>query len=464
MKKTSISMFLLAFSLCAQAQGISEDMLQTIRKSQPSGATIQALSNAIASNAIDLLARNRDSHKDYDKDFSIETKSQNITDQKSSGRCWMFSGFNVLRSDFALRTDSLRVDLSQAYTFFWDQLEKANMFLQNIIDYAERPIDDPRIQFFFRDPIGDGGTFCGVADLTEKYGLCPKAAMPESFSADNTSKIRSLLRSKLREDGLKLRKMVADGKSKKDIETEKTQMLSTIYHMLTLTIGTPPTEFKYAFRDAKGRKRTREQTFTPQTFFDEVVGHKLNSTFIMVMNDPRREYFKTYKVEFDRHTYDGHDWVYVNLPMDEIEKLAITTLKAGHKLYSSYDVAKFLDRTRGYADINNFDYGSLFSTDFTMNKAERISTFDSGSTHAMTLSAVDLDEKGKPIKWKVENSWGATWGQNNGCIIMTDEWFREYMFRLVVPIEFVPKNIMRASQLEPTIVPPEDPLFSPDED
>ena len=182
----------------------------------------------------------------------------------------------------------------------------------------------------------------------------------------------------------------------------------------------------------------------------------------MAMNDPRRPYYKTYEVEYDRHTYDGHNWKYVNLPMDDIEQMAIASIKDGCKLYSSYDVAKQLDRKRGYLDLDNYDYGSLFGTTFTMDKAQRIMTFDSGSTHAMTLTAVDLDADGKAKKWKVENSWGATNGQR-GHLIMTDRWFREYSFRLVVDKKYVPQNILEVEKQKPEMVMPEDPLFQMDE-
>ena len=188
----------------------------------------------------------------------------------------------------------------------------------------------------------------------------------------------------------------------------------------------------------------------------------LNGSFIMVMNDPRPEYYKTYEVDFDRHTYDGHNWKYLNLPMEEIEKLAIASIKDGRKLYSSYDVGKFLDRKRGYCDTENFDYGSLFNTTFGMNKAQRIMTYDSGSTHAMTLTAVDLDAQGKPKKWKVENSWGAAWGQK-GCLIMSNRWFSEFMFRLVVDKKYVPENLLKLNEQKPVMVMPEDPLFLLDE-
>jgi len=452
------------FSASAQTKdgGISEQMLREIQKEQKTEGTDRVLMNAMAVNAIDDLTRNHANSGALDTYFSIETKKQSITDQKQSGRCWMFSGMNVLRSDFQRRTDSLSVSFSQAHLFFWDQLEKANLMLQGVIDTGTKPIDDQRVQFFFHYPIGDGGTFCGVADLAEKYGLVPSEVMPETTASDNTSRARQLIASKLREYGLQLREMVQKGKKGSSLEKAKTRMLSQIYRMLQYTIGEPPAKFTYAFRDSKGRTIGEPKEYTPKSFYDEVVGQKLNGTFIMAMNDPRRPYYKTFEVEYDRHTYDGHNWKYVNLPMEDIEQMAIAALRDGRKLYSSYDVAKFLDRKRGYADLQNFDYGSLFGTSFAMSKADRIATFDSGSTHAMTLTAVDLDKNGNPKKWKVENSWGSDWGQQ-GCLIMTAEWFREFMFRLVVPNEYVPEKIMKAFQTEPIMVMPEDPLFQYDE-
>ena len=464
-KNTIIAALALTMALQADAQtqgSITPEMLAKIQKEQKLTAAENALANAIAANAIDDLAKNRKAAHQLDTHFSIETPEQSITNQKSSGRCWMFSGMNVLRADFARRTDSLRVDFSQAYLFFYDQLEKANLFLQGVVNTAKKPIDDPQVQFFFKSPINDGGTFCGVADLTEKYGLVPKQVMPESFSSDNTSKMASLLKSRLREDGLTLIKMLAEGKKNADIEKAKTGMLATIYRMLALTIGEPPTEFTYAHVDKKGNSVGETKTYTPQEFYKEVVGEKLNGTFIMAMNDPRRPYYKTYEVELDRHTYDGHNWKYINLPMDDIEQMAIASLKDGKKMYSSYDVAKMLDRKRGYGDTENFDYGSLLGTSFNMTKAERISTFDSGSTHAMTLTAVDLDKDGKATKWKVENSWGADWGQK-GCMIMSDRWVREYMFRLVIDKKYVPETILKQYEQKPTMVTYDDPLFGEDQ-
>ena len=465
MKKILFCAGLLA-SLTVSAQtkdgGITKQMLQQIEKQNVPTASDRALRNALAANAIDALAKNQQNAGALDTYFNIETKKQSITNQKSSGRCWMFSGMNVLRANFAKRTDSLKVTFSQDYLFFYDQLEKANLMLQGVIDTGKKPIDDQRVQFFFHHPLNDGGTFCGVADLTEKYGLVPTEVQPETYSAESTSRMSRIISSKLREQGLELRKMVNEGKKAKDIQQRKTEMLSEIYHMLVITLGEPVKEFTYAFRDKNGKALTPVKTYTPQSFYQEVVGEKLNGTFVMVMNDPRREYYKTYEVEYDRHTYDGHNWKYLNLPMEDIEQLAIASLKDGRKLYSSYDVGKQLDRKRGYADTENYDYESLFGTTFGMNKAERISTFDSGSTHAMTLTAVDLDADGKPLKWKVENSWGSDSG-HQGCIIMTARWFREYMFRLVVDKKYVSEKLLKDYDQKPVMVMPEDPLFQMDE-
>jgi len=467
MKKTTLALGLcLALATTAGAQkqgGISASMLQQIEKSQGSTATNKALFNAVASNRIDNLAKNFSNRNTFDTHFSVETTKQSIHDQKSSGRCWMFSSFNVFRADFARHhADSLSVEFSHDYLFFYDQLEKANLMLQGVIDNAKKPMDDVRVQFFFKNPLNDGGTFCGAADLAPKYGLVPKSVQPETFSAENTSKISSLISSKLREYGLELRKMVADGKKAQAIDARKTEMLSTVYRMLAMALGEPVKEFTYQFRNRCGEPVGEPRRYTPLEFYNETVGHQLAGTFIMVMNDPRRPYHKTYEVEYDRHVYDGTNWKYLNLPMEDIAKLAIASLKDGKKMYSSYDVGKQFDCELGYLDTENFDYASLFSTTFPMNKADRIATFDSGSTHAMTLVAVDLDKDGNPLKWKVENSWGPNNGAQ-GCLIMSNRWFNEYMFRLVVDKKYVPENLQKEFEQKPVMVMPEDPLFGEDD-
>lgn len=466
-KKTITFVFCLASApvLMAQNQpgGISSAMLKKIETSQKSSPAERALANAFASNNIDDLARNHARQGAFNTYFSNETPKQSIQNQESSGRCWMFSGLNVLRANFAkAHNDTLAVEYSHAYLFFYDQLEKANLMLQAVIDNAKLPIEDAKVQFFFKNPINDGGTFCGVADLAEKYGLVPKSVQPETYSSENTRTMAKLVSRKLREDGLELRKMVAEKKSSKAINDRKTEMLSTIYHLLTLTLGKPVETFTYAFTDKNGKVVGEPKQYTPRSFYDETVGKPLNGTFLMVMNDPRHPYYKTYEVKYDRHTYDGHNWTYLNLPMDEIAQLAIASIKDGHKMYSSYDVGKQLDRKRGYLDLDNYDYASLTGVTYNMDKADRIRTFDSGSTHAMTLAAVDLDKQGKPVKWKVENSWGPSYGYQ-GYLIMTNRWFNEYLFRLVVDKKYASEKILKAAEQKPIMLMQDDPLFMEDE-
>lgn len=275
-----------ATTLIAQNQpgGISSVMLQKIETSQKSSPAERALANAFASNNIDDLARNHAHQGALNTYFSDETPKQSIQNQESSGRCWMFSGLNVLRGNFAkAHNDTLAVEFSHAYLFFYDQLEKANLMLQAVIDNAKLPMEDARVQFFFKNPINDGGTFCGVADLAEKYGLVPKSVQPETYSSDNTKIMAKLVSRKLREFGLELRKLVAEKKSKTAVNDRKTEMLSTIYHLLTLTLGEPVKTFTYVFTDKNGKAIGESKQYTPRSFYDVTVGHPLNGTFLMVI-------------------------------------------------------------------------------------------------------------------------------------------------------------------------------------
>lgn len=458
----SLTLFAMSANAQTKAGGISPEMLQKIEQSQKTCKTQQALRNAIASNNINNLAKNPQKQGPVDNHFSVETTSQSIHNQKSSGRCWMFTSMNVLRSDFARQhKDTLAVEFSHDYTFFFDQLEKSNLFLQGAINTANKDIEDPEVKFFFKAPLNDGGTFCGIIDLTAKYGLVPKCVRPETYQSENTRLQGQIISTKLREFGLELRKMVQGKKKPAAIEARKTEMLAEVYRILSMTLGEPVKEFKYAHRDKTGKIIGEEKTYTPQSFYKEVAGDPMIGKYTMLMNDPRHDYYKVYEVQHDRHVYDGHNWRYINLPMEDIEKIAIASLKANTKMYSSYDLPQ-MDRERGLMDVDLFDYATLFNTTFPMNKAERISTFESMSAHAMTLTAVDLDKQGNPLKWKVENSWGTSHGQN-GCAIMSEQWFRDNMFRLVVDKKYVPAEILKIENDKPIMVKYDDPLFGCDE-
>ena len=437
--------------------GISPEMLQEISKGYEGTAADKALHNALNTTSITVLAENADNMAMIDTHFSDQVKTKGITDQKSSGRCWLFSGLNVLRSKMIDKFDLGEFTFSQSYIFFYDQLEKANLFLQGIIDTKDLPFDDRKVDWLFSSPIGDGGQFTGVSNLITKYGLVPAEVMPETLAANSTSAMSTQLKNLLRQDGLKLR---AAGR-KDDLQAMKTDMLKEVYHILALCLGVPPTEFEWTRYNSKGEFVSTKE-YTPKSFYNEFVGADLENNYIMVMNDPTREYNKVYEIDYDRHVYDGQNWVYVNLPVERIKELAIASIKDNTAMYFSCDVNKFLNKTKGVADLNNFDYDSLMGVEFTMNKKERVMTHASGSSHAMTLIAVDLDSNGKAKKWMVENSWGASSGYK-GHIIMTDEWFNEYMFRLVVEKKYVPADIMKMLEQKPEMLPAWDPMFLPEE-
>ena len=458
MKKTFLLAALL-LSVGAFAQnpkgGISAEMLSDLAASYQGNGTDKALRNALNSASINVLAASADKMAMMDTHFSDEVKTKGRTNQLSSGRCWLFTGLNVLRARMIEKHDLGAFTFSQNYLFFYDQLEKANLFLQGIIDTADKPLEDRTVDWLFSNPIGDGGQFTGVSNLVMKYGVVPSEVMPESLSANNTSQMSTRLSLKLREDGLRLRAAKA-----KDRPAMKVEMLKEVYRILALCLGVPPTEFTWARYNAKG-EFVSEKSYTPKSFYQEFIGEDLENNYIMVMNNPAVEYGKVYEIEYDRHVYDGQNWVYLNLPIEQIKEMAIASIKDNTALYFSCDVGKFLDRKRGIADLDNFDYDSLLGVTFGMNKKERIQTHASGSTHAMTLIAVDI-KNGRPVKWMVENSWGADSGYK-GNIIMTDAWFNEYMFRLVVEKKYVPADVMALMSQKPILLPAWDPMFLPEE-
>ena len=465
--KRFLTLLLTLASVAAAAQNgsITPEMLSRISSGWQGTAADKALRNAIGQTPLNTLAVNAENAAMIGTDFSDRVETYGITDQKQSGRCWLFTGLNVLRSAAAVKWGLGDFRFSQNYCFFWDQLEKSNLFLQAVIDTRDLPIDSREVDWLLSNPIGDGGTFTGVANIVTKYGLVPADVMPETAVSNSTSQMTGHLKTLLRQDALELRQIASDAgvsslkgaKVRKAaavledrLQARKVEMLTDVYHILALCLGVPPTSFEW-----KGK------TVTPVEFYQELLGYDLNGGYVMLMNDPSREYGKVYEIQYDRHMYDGQNWVYLNLPIDRIKEMAIASIKDNVAMYFSCDVGKFLDRKRGVADLRNFDYGSLLGVDFTMDKRERILTHSSGSSHAMTLIAVDLDG-GTPRKWMVENSWGATTGWQ-GNLIMTDEWFNEYMFRLVVERRFVPADLLPLLDQQPILLPAWDPMFAPEE-
>lgn len=435
--------------------GISESLLSEIRTAYQGTPSDKAIKNALNTTSIAVLAENSANLAMIDTHFSDIVPTKGITDQASSGRCWLFTGLNVLRARMIAEHDLGAFTFSQNYVFFYDQLEKANLFLQGVIDTKDLDFDDRKVDWLFRNPIGDGGQFTGVSNLIMKYGVVPSEAMPETYCANSTSQMRTQLSTLLRKDGLMLREAPA-----KECQAMKVRMLKEVYRILVLCLGEPPVEFEWTRYDSKDKFVSRK-TYTPKTFYNEYVGSDLESNYIMVMNDPCRDFGKVYEIDYDRHVYDGENWLYINLPIERVKEMAIASIKDSTAMYFSCDVAKFLNRKKGVMDLDNYDYSSLLGVDLSMDKRQRVRTYASGSSHAMTLIAVDLKD-GAPKKWMVENSWGASSGWR-GNLIMTDEWFDEYAFRLVVEKKYVPQDILDMLKQKPIQLPAWDPMFLPEE-
>ncbi|MCK4569888.1 MAG: C1 family peptidase [Bacteroidales bacterium] len=459
-KITMITVMLITAPTLTMAQGqLDKDDLSKIISSVSFDENTRALMNAISSNNISKLAVNRENLGKVNPYFSNKVEIKGITNQKSSGRCWLFTGLNMLRPKVIEKFNMKEFEFSQNYGFFWDQLEKSNLFLESVIATAELPEDDRKVDWLFKNPISDGGQWTGVVDIIEKYGVVPASIMPESNNSENTRMMSRFLRRKLREDALTLREMAAEGSEEGRLREEKISMLSEIYRILVLCLGKPPAEFPWQYEDKDGNI-SELKTYTPKSFYEEMVGIDLRN-YVMFMNDPTREYYRLYEIEYDRHMLEGGNWKYINLPVGEIKDFAKASIIANEAMYFSCDVGKQLQREKGLLDVNNFDYEELFGVDFSMDKAGRIKTYDSGSSHGMGLVGVNVLPDGSIDKWLLENSWGKTGYQ--GFLIMTDEWFDAYMFRLVIHKNFINDKTMDILDTEPIFLPPWDPMFAPEE-
>ena len=468
MKKLLFPLLLLLSSIMLLAQSesanradgaITPELLQKLQQATPKGPAERALHNSIVQNG--MVLANAELVTPPDDHFTYRVPTKGITDQQRSGRCWLFTGFNVLRAQFIKDNNLGEFYFSHCYSFFWDQLEKANLFLEGILETRTLPITDRKVEWLFQHPINDGGQFTGISDNLLKYGVVPSDVMPETYSSNNTARLSSLIAKLLRQGGMELRSKAQQGATLAELRKDKETTLQAIYRLLCLNLGTPPTTFEYTLRDADGKVLSTKE-YTPLSFYQEHVGVNLKDDYVMIMNDPSQPYYETYAIEYDRHAWDGKDWTYINLPMEEIKEMAIASLKEGNMMYYSCDVGKELNKESGLLTLGYDDYEAITGVPMTMTKGERIASFDSGSTHAMTLVAVDLDKSGKPTKWMVENSWGATAG-HQGYLIMTDAWFDAYTFRLVVHKKYLTPRAKELQGKTPKLLPPWSPMFRAEE-
>ena len=447
----------LAFPVVGMTQSIDQQDLEKIRSGFVKDNYTEAMQNALSSNPITDIAWSRENEGTTDHYFTYRVDVKGITNQKKSGRCWLFTSLNVFRPMAMQHFNVASFEFSENYLYFWDIFEKANLFLNNIAATADKDISDQKVRWYLKSPVSDGGQWINFANLANKYGMIPKEAMEETYSSENTSWMVKLVNRKLREQALVLRDMKNDGESDAKIENAKVEMMGVIYRMLALNLGEPPTTFSYRFKDKSGNVSEAKE-YTPHSFMQEVLGDIQLSDYVMLMNDPSRPYWKHYEIENYRNVEEGENWHYVNLPNDVIKQFCITSIKSNEALYTSSDVGKQLRRDFGVLDVDNFNYEAVYNVPFQMNKADRIKTSDSGSSHAMALIAVEVDQNEKPVKWQFENSWGESSGEK-GYLTFTDRWFDEYMFRIVVNKKYISEKVLDIYQEKAEMLPPWDPMF-----
>lgn len=440
-------------------KSISNAELKNFKKILENRKDYRVFERTVTQNGI--LASSRDYRADVNSTpvFSIDLDTGAVTDQKQSGRCWMFAALNTMRHDlrgrYGLPDD---FELSQNYTFFWDKLEKANYFYENILKSAELPISDRKVAWLLATPQQDGGQWDMIMGLIEKYGVVPKSVMPETYNSSASREINEALNLKLRKDAVELRELVADGATSEEISTRKEKMLSEVYRMLAYSFGEPPATFDFEYRD-KDNNYHLDRNLTPKEFFDKYLGWETKD-YVSVINSPTddKPFDHMYTVDMLGNVVDGREVRHLNVDMDIFKKLAIKQLESGESVWFGCDVGQSYDRTTGIMDTELYHRDQLFDVDLSMSKGERLDYGESLMTHAMVLTGVDIVDN-KPKKWKVENSWGDKFG-TKGFFVMTDDWMDEYCYQIVINKKFLPDELKEVLKEEPKVLAPWDPMGS----
>lgn len=416
----------------------------------------QAIQNAVVKNGITNSAENIVAQSNNVPVFSIDLKTGNVANQKQSGRCWMFAALNTFRHKILDHFGLKDFELSQNYTNFWDKYEKSNYFYENILATANEEVTSRKVAFLLETPQQDGGQWDMMVSLFNKYGVVPKAVMPESSNSSNSRDLNNYLNKKLRKDASILRQLVADNASESDIQAKREGMLQEVYNLLAISLGTPPTTFDFEYRD-ENQEYHIDRELTPQTFYDQYIGVDLDN-YIPIINAPTADkpYNRSYTVEMLGNVVGGKQVKYLNLDMATFKKLAVAQLQQGESVWFGCDVGQSSNRQNGIMSLDTYDMNELFDIDFTTTKAQRLDYGESLMTHAMVLTGVDIVDD-KSTKWKVENSWGDKVG-DKGFFVASDAWMDEYTYQIVVRKDLLTDEQLAAYEKEPTILAPWDPM------
>lgn len=430
------------------------DKLYAVYEANPKFA---AMENAISHNGLLTSLEKRNSAVENTPVFSLDLTKDKVSDQKASGRCWMFAALNTFRHKMIAGFQLEDFELSQAHTFFWDKYEKSNWFLEQVLATADQELTSRKVKFLLDTPQQDGGQWDMVVSLFEKYGVVPKSVYPESISSSNSRELNQILNKLLRQDAQILRELVVEGADLAELQAKKEELLQEVFNFLAMNLGLPPRQFDFSYRD-KDNNFHSESGLTPQAFFKKYVDLKLDD-YVSIINAPTADkpYGQSYTVEMLGNVVGSKPVRYLNVEMDRLKELAIAQMQAGETVWFGSDVGQSSNRKAGIMADSMYDFTSSMDIQLTQDKAGRLDYSESLMTHAMVLTGVDLDENGKAKKWKVENSWGEKVG-DKGYFVASDSWMDEYTYQIVVRKEFLTEAELAAYEAEPIVLAPWDPM------
>ena len=439
-------------------KSISKTFTTKLRNKVNNDPMVKLSRNACTQLKIPEVAMNWDSVSRINHTYSHLVEGEmKVTNQKKSGRCWGFAGLNLLRIGLGKKYKIKQFEFSQNYFMFWDKLEKSNYFLENILSTLNEPLEGRLVMHLLTNPVEDGGQWDMFVNLIEKYGVVPKSVMPESYQSSNSYVMNKRLTNKLREFAHKLRTDFKSGKTIKNLRDQKEAMMETIYKMVTISLGTPPESFDWEIRDKK-KEFHRHTEISPIDFYHKYVSVKLKDK-ICLINAPMddKPYNKLFTVKCLGNVIDGQIVKYINLESEQLKRYAIKSIQNDEPVWFGSEVVG-VHNDLGIFDNELYDYNLVFGTDFTMDKSTRLHYGESMMTHAMLFTAVDIKNR-KPMKWRVENSWADKHG-DSGYYMMTDKWFDEHLFEIVIDKKYLPKSIVEIYDTKPIELEPWDPMGS----
>ena len=414
--------------------------------------------NALTRSKLEDVAMDWETFRKINHTYSdvIDYEMKKVTNQKASGRCWGFAALNLMRIDLAKKYNLDNFEFSQSYFMFFDKLEKANYFLESILKTLDEKSDSRLISWILNSPIQDGGQWDMFVNLMEKYGIVPQSVMPESFHSSNSRSMNQLITRQLRKFASILRHKNKTGVSLNELRKIKIDMMGSIFNMLCMFIGKPPEKFDWQVRDKKN-KFLRYENLTPLDFYKKNVGIKLADK-VCLIHCPmsNKKINELYTINYLGNVIEGQIIKYLNVDIDEMKKYSIKSLKNNEAVWFGCDVGKMFHRDVGVMDVDLYNYELNFGIDSNMDKATRLEYGDSQMTHAMLFTGVDL-KSNKPLKWRVENSWGIK-GGCKGYYLMTDKWFDEYNYEVVIDKKYLPENLKKLFKRKPIVLDPWDPM------